>query len=86
MKIIMTNLFKIDLALEQCKEEFFSDKQNIQKYLEDLLTTIVSSSGDREYEFDDQQNSQRAKRDLAVAYSAHKGAPASKGIRVYEEK
>ncbi|MGN0739564.1 MAG: hypothetical protein ACI4LX_05275 [Treponema sp.] len=53
MEIIMTSLFKIDLESEQCNEEDFSDKQNIQNYLDELLDTIVSSSCDREYEFDE---------------------------------
>lgn len=53
MKTIFTKLFKIDLLSEQCTEEIFSDKQNIQKYLDELLDTIVSSPGDREYKFDE---------------------------------
>ena len=52
MEIIFINLFKIDLNLEQCTKESFTDKYNIQKYLSELLDAIVSSSGDREYEFD----------------------------------
>lgn len=53
METIFINLFKIDLNLEQCAKEDFTDKQNIQKYLDELLNAIVSSSGDREYEFDE---------------------------------
>ncbi len=53
MEIIFINLFKIDLNLEQCTKESFTDKTNIQKYLNELLDAIVSSSGDREYEFDE---------------------------------
>ncbi|MBB5225209.1 hypothetical protein DYE50_04935 [Treponema ruminis] len=53
METIFINLFKIDLNLEQCTKESFTDKYNIQKYLSELLDAIVSSSGDREYEFDE---------------------------------
>lgn len=53
MEIIFINLFKIDLNLEQCTKESFTDKNNIQNYLSELLDAIVSSSGDREYEFDE---------------------------------
>ncbi len=53
METIFINLFKIDLNLEQCTKESFTDKNNIQNYLSELLDAIVSSSGDREYEFDE---------------------------------
>lgn len=53
METVFINLFKIDLNSEKCSKENFTDKDNIQKYLNELLDVIVSNSGDREYEFDE---------------------------------
>lgn len=52
MNILSNHLYKIDINSQEVSPASFEDSQNLDSYIMELLETITSEDGDREYEFE----------------------------------